>query len=183
MSEYAEVRFEPRKILLPEGGHALLKIMEGYEVPAVRKAVEESMGISYDHRKIGEGILENLMKFEEDYENLLFLICRENERILGVTNGEFVGIEDEIYGLSLYTMNTSGVRGIGRKLFEAKVDVFFSLPEVEIIYALPSSQKSRKILENTGFRRKWRGKYHAIKPYKPYLLTREVYEGLRAGLI
>lgn len=184
-----ELTFEPREVILPENKKAVLRFMEKQDFPKVKDIVSEHSKSFNRHlnQQVSKDMLFHLDKWFYSPFFYFFIIGskKENGDILGVTNGTVVDYGGEKYGSSKLTLNTSGVKNIGRELFRSKLDTFFSVPEIDIVYASTEDKteknKAKRILEEFRFDQNNRGKYYGVlsykfSPHKPYSLSRENYE-------
>ncbi len=177
-----ELEFGAREVFLPEYGQAFLEPAGIEDIPSMKKVVKEALRITDQHEDIGKFILEDLEAWYKHPQGYFFIIGRDakNGRVLGVANGNVICYGGEISGLSQLTINTGVARGIGEELVKAKVETFFSSPEVGVVYALHNnSGKSRRILLDLGFEQEPIGNYYHLlekeSQIKPFSLTREFY--------
>lgn len=187
-----KINFKARRLILPGEREVIIRIMEEEELYKVKNSILSSHNY-FPHENLSKDMLHYLSMWPTDvgHRNMFFLIGVgvENGDILGVASGSNIPHDEKIYGVSKLTINTSGVRGIGRELFKSKMDTFFSVPKIDIVYAIPNDKskksKAKYIMETLGFKQELhensyfellRNKFY---PHIPHSLVREKYEKMK----
>jgi len=83
--------------------------------------------------------------------NMFYLVARQNNKILGVTNGRVIVRKGVILGVSHHTVSFLPGKGIGEAIAPEKMKYFFDGLKVEKVYTAPENKAGEKLAEKQGF--------------------------------